>query len=66
LVPKIEAVVDGVEGVAAPNIEPAGGADVVVAPKIEAFEVVNGDAEDVLPPKTELLSLGLAAPNIDP
>jgi len=66
LVPKIEAVVDGVEGVAAPNIEPAGGADVVVAPKIEAFEVLNGDAEDVFPPNTELLSLGLAAPNIDP
>ena len=54
------------EGVAAPNIEPAGGADVVVAPKIEAFEVLNGDAEDVFPPNTELLSLGLAAPNIDP
>jgi len=66
LVPKIEAVVDVVEEVAAPNMEPAEGADVVVAPKIEAFEVVNGDAEDVLPPKTELLSLGLAAPNIDP
>jgi len=66
LVPKIEAVVDVVEAVAAPNIEPVGGADVVVAPKIEAFEVVNGDAEDVFPPKTELLSLALAAPNIDP
>jgi len=65
LAPKIEAVLDAVEGVDAPNIEPVGGAD-VVAPKIEAFEVVNGDAEDVFPPNTELLSLGLAAPNIDP
>jgi len=68
LVPKIEAVVEAVEGVAAPNIEPAGEA-AVVAPKIEVFEEVlngDGDAEEVFPPKTELLSAGLAAPNIDP
>ena len=66
MVPKIEPVVEAVEGVAAPNIEPAGEPD-FVAPKIEAVEVLNGDGEEeVLPPKTELLSAGLAPPNIDP
>ena len=59
-------MVEAVEAVAAPNIEPAGDPD-FEAPKIEAFEVLNGDGEEeVFPPKTELLSAGLAPPNIDP
>ena len=59
-------MVEAVDGVAAPNIEPAGEPD-FAAPKIEAFEALNGDGEEeVFPPKTELLSAGLEPPNIDP
>ena len=53
--------------VAAPKIEPADEADDPPPPKTEAFEVLKGDGEEELLPKTELLSADLAAPpNIDP
>ena len=53
--------------VAAPKIEPVEEAGDAPPPKTEAFEVLNGDGEEELLPKTELLSADLAAPpNIDP
>ena len=53
---------------AAPKIEPVDEAeDAPPPPKTEAFEVLNGDGEEELLPKTEVLSADLAAPpNIDP
>ena len=53
--------------VAAPKIEPVDEADDAPPPKTEAFEVLNGDGEEELLPKTEVLSADLGAPpNIDP
>ena len=53
---------------AAPKIEPVDEADdAAPPPKTKAFEVLKGDGEEELLPKTELLSADLAAPpNIDP
>jgi len=53
--------------VPAPKIEPVDEAEDTPPPKTEAFEVVKGDGEEELLPKTELLSADLGAPpNIDP
>ena len=54
--------------VAAPKIEPVDEAgDAPPPPKTEAFDVLKGDGEEELLPKTELLSSDLGAPpNIDP
>ena len=54
--------------VAAPKIEPVDEAgDAPPFPKTEAFDVLKGDGEEELLPKTELLSSDLGAPpNIDP
>ena len=65
--PKIEPLEDGAEVVTVPKIEPADEAGDAPPPKTEAFEVMNGDGEEELLPKTEVLSADLGAPpNIDP